>query len=66
MRIMEQGLIVGTTNLKYNCVGEAGKVRVPQEELMDLRKLLTRPPEARVRMYRSELSRAHSDSRVDH
>jgi len=47
-------------------VGEAGKVRVPQEELVDLRKSLTRPPEARLRMYRSELTRAHSDSRVDH
>ena len=66
MRIMEQGLIIGTTNLIYNCVGETGKVRVPQEELVDLRKLLARPPAARVRMYRSELTRAHSDSRMDH
>lgn len=46
MRIIEQGFIIGITDI--HTVGEDGKVRVQQEEMMDPRKLLTSPPEALV------------------
>lgn len=63
MRIIEQGFIIGVTDI--HTVGEDGKVRVQQEEMMDPRKLLTSLPKALVGD-RSEFARVPSDATGKH
>lgn len=47
-------------------MGEAGKARIQEKELVDQRKLLTSSPEELVEMDKSELARTPSAARVDH